>query len=156
VAVVPPQAELEAGFEQWVGTVQTISKEAGLPLLFYAASDTIMALQERNALDKALTSVAYHNFENWDDFLIFSKVVKANDLFLIVSSRPEHPSYIQQLTKLPYYLATYFTDNSYLLLFPPQTPLEPEVEMAWPQVEETPVPAQAGGLRGYFKGLFRR
>jgi hypothetical protein len=68
--------------------------------------------------------VQYQAFDNWDDFVIFSKGVQANDLFLITSSRPGHVSYLWQLARLPYYLARYFRQNSFLLLFPQQVPVE--------------------------------
>ena len=90
-------------------------------------------------------------FDNWDDFLIFSKQVQPNDLFLIVSSRPGHTSYVRQLARLPYYLATYFTENSFLLLFPHQVPLEPGA----PELAAA-TPEEAHGVKGYFKGLLGR
>ncbi|MDO7877461.1 cation:proton antiporter [Hymenobacter sp. ASUV-10] len=122
VAVVPPLAEQEVGFGHWLGTLRTIAKEAGLPLALYAAPATLQALREANVTDTALNNVQYSTFENWDDFLIFSKEVRANDLFLIVSSRPGHVSYLRQLARLPYYLDRYFRENSFLLLFPHQVP----------------------------------
>jgi hypothetical protein len=133
-----------------VGTVGTLAKEAGLPLVWYAHPATLGAMRELPALSKALPNVLYNAFDDWDDFLIFSKDVKPNDLFLIVSSRPGHASYLSQLGRLPYYLARYFTVNSFLLLFPHQlpSPLSP--------VSDTAVPAESGRVRGYFRGLFSR
>ena len=150
VAVVPPRAELEAGFAHWLGSVRTIAKEAALPLLFHAHPNTLTALQELNALDTALHNVSYQTFDAWDDFLIFSKEVQPNDLFLIVSSRPAHASYLRQLARLPYYLATYFKENSFLLLFPHQ--LLGEMETA----TLAAAPSETEGVAGYFKGLLSR
>jgi len=122
VAVVPPLAEQEVGFGHWLSTLRTVAKEAGLPLALYAAPATLQALREANVADTALNNVQYSAFDNWDDFLIFSKEVRENDLFLIVSSRPGHVSYLRQLARLPYYLDRYFRENSFLLLFPHQVP----------------------------------
>ncbi len=131
VVAVPPRAEQEAGFGAWLATVRTLAKGAGLPLVFHATAATREALQALNIVDKALGQVQYLNFEQWDDFLIFSKEVQANDLFLIVSSRPAQVSYLPQLARLPHYLASYFQHNSFLLLFPRQLPDEagPDMEM---------------------------
>jgi Kef-type K+ transport system membrane component KefB len=123
VAVVPPLAEQETGFAHWLGTLRTVAKEAGLPLVLHATPATLQALRAANAADPALSNVQYQLFDNWDDFLIFSKQVQANDLFLIVSSRPGHVSYLRQLARLPYYLDRYFRENSFLLLFPQQLPV---------------------------------
>lgn len=151
VALVPPHAELEAGFEHWLGTVRTLAKEAALPLVWHASEATLGVVREHNTADTTQHNVQYQPFENWDDFLIFSKQVQPNDLFLIVSSRPGHTSYVRQLARLPYYLATYFTENSFLLLFPHQVPLEPGA----PELVAA-APEEAHGVKGYFKGLLGR
>ncbi|HEY0750431.1 MAG TPA: hypothetical protein VGD26_04720, partial [Chitinophagaceae bacterium] len=57
---------------------------------------------------------------NWDDFLVLSRELKQNDLFVIISSRKNNPSYNQYLEKLPYYLSNYFSDNSFIVLYPRQ------------------------------------
>lgn len=148
VAVVPPHAELEVGFGHWLSTVRTLAKEAGLPLVWYAPAATLGIMREQNVAATASHNVLYNAFDNWDDFLIFSKEVKPNDLFLIVSSRLGHASYLRQLARLPYYLATYFTENSFLLLFPHQLPTLPDALAVAPAA-----PDEANGVKGYFKGL---
>ena len=50
-----------------------------------------------------------------------------NDLFVIVASRKGHVSYTTYLDRVPYYLSTYFTTNSFILLYPKQ--LEHGVKM---------------------------
>jgi len=122
VAVVPPQAELETGFAHWLGLVHTIAREASLSVVFYAHPATLLAMEAQTAPDSGLSNVSLVPFDNWDDFLIFSKEVETNDLFLIVSSRKGYASYIRQLVKLPYYLSKYFQDNSFLILLPHQQP----------------------------------
>jgi len=62
----------------------------------------------------------FNEFTDWTDFLIFSREVKPNDLFLIVSSRKIYRSYYEQLGKLPYYLCKYFEGNSFIILYPKQ------------------------------------
>jgi Kef-type K+ transport system membrane component KefB len=151
VAVVPPHAELEAGFGHWLTTVNTLAKGAGLPLVWYAAPATLGIMREQNAGATAAANVQYHPFEDWDDFLIFSKEVLPNDLFLIVSSRPGHASYLRQLARLPYYLARYFTANSFLLLFPHQLPAEVAEAVA-----DATTTGEPHGVKGYFKGLLGR
>jgi Kef-type K+ transport system membrane component KefB len=157
VAAVPPQAEQEIGFAHWLGTVQTIAKEAALPLVFYAAAATLQAIQELNSLDSSLHNVKYVAFNEWDDFLIFSKEVRTNDLFLIVSSRKGHASYVRQLEKLPYYLSKYFKDNSFLILLPQQQVVlgaATDAPQATSAGVETVPPAR--GLGQYLKRVFRK
>ncbi|UOR06575.1 cation:proton antiporter [Hymenobacter aerilatus] len=160
VAVLPPNAEQESGFTHWLDTVTILSKEAGLPLAFYAQDHTLQMMRTHNEQDTALNGVTYTEFANWDDFLIFSKEVKPNDLFLIVSSRRGHVSYTERMTKLPYYLTTYFTKNSFLLLFPKQ-PVAAALSDGLAQFTK-PLETAASAAKpvqsvvGYVKGLFTK
>lgn len=126
VIVIPPKAELEPGFPHWVTKLTTISKQLGLQMIFYASADTLNELQEQT-LHLGLTTGEFRRFDNWDDFLIFSRELKPNDLFVIIASRKGHVSYNNQLDKIAYYLSTYFTSTSFILLYPKQ--LEHGVKM---------------------------
>lgn len=123
VAVVPAKAELEPGFIHWIEKLYTIAREAALPLVFYADEPTIEALKSVGQPGKISVNKTFQLFENWDDFLILSRELKQNDLFLIISSRKGHVSYIKQLDKLPYYLHRYFSSYSLIMLFPKQLEL---------------------------------
>ncbi len=120
VVVVPLRAELEPGFLHWFNKLHTSSKETGLPLVIYAHPQTIDHLEVANKHKPSPLKITYTEFTNWDDFLIFSRDVKPNDLFIIVSSRKGHVSYHSQLDKLPYHLSKYFDKNSFILLYPKQ------------------------------------
>jgi len=123
---VPPRAELEPGFSHWFSKLTTICKEAGLSAVFYAAPATLKELQEQSASTQSL-SIEFKRFVHWEDFLILSRELRTNDLFVIVSSRKGHVSFDQYLNKLPYYLSTYFTAHSFLIVYPEQ--LEHGVKM---------------------------
>lgn len=120
VVTIPPNAEYEQGFLHWFKLVQTMSKGTGLPLTFYASAATIKLLQESNANQPNPVTIDFKTFDNWGDFLIFSREVKQDDLFVIVSSRKGYLSYIPEIEKLPKYLVKYFVDNSYIILYPEQ------------------------------------
>ena len=64
--------------------------------------------------------IVLNAFNNWDDFSVFKNEIKANDLFVIITSRKDHVSHNAQLDKLPYYLSTYFKNNSFIILYPKQ------------------------------------
>ncbi|HWI91422.1 MAG TPA: cation:proton antiporter [Flavisolibacter sp.] len=120
VIVVTPKAELEPGFAHWFLKLLTIAKEAGLTLEFFATKETIKELKDQQQWLKAENKMVFNPFADWDDFLIFSREVKKNDLLLIVSSRRGHVSYQSALEKLPYYLSKYFTNSSFIMLYPKQ------------------------------------
>ncbi|RYY99842.1 MAG: cation:proton antiporter [Chitinophagaceae bacterium] len=120
LVVVTAQAELEPGFAHWFNRLVAIAKEAGVVIEFHAAAATINALKARQARLSAEVSMAYRSFTNWDDFLIFSREVRKNDLLVVVTSRRAQVSYQQALEKVPYYLGNYFAANSFILLYPQQ------------------------------------
>jgi Kef-type K+ transport system membrane component KefB len=120
VVVVTVKAELEPGFGHWFVKLATIAKEAGLIIEFFATKETIKELKDQQRLSKSRGKVIFHQFGDWDDFLIFSREVRKDDLLLIVSSRKAHVSYQPALEKLPYYLSKYFNDSSFIMLYPQQ------------------------------------
>ena len=127
LVVVTPRAELEPGFAHWFGKLATIAREAGLPLEVYAHPNTAKELQELNVHSKSEVKVEFNAFTQWEDFLIFSRELKSNDLFVIISSRKGHVSYQPHLDKLAYYLTNYFSQSSYIIVYPRQ--LEHGVKM---------------------------
>jgi hypothetical protein len=157
VVVVTTKAELEPGFSHWFTKLSIIAKEAGLPVEFFGAKATLKELQDQQTVQKSQGKMAFHEFSNWDDFLIFSRVVKKNDLLIILSSRKGHISYQNQLEKLPYYLSNYFQENSFIMLYPQQ--IEKGIKMNdihYPDgsLGET-ISEKMGSVRKA-KGLFRK
>jgi len=120
IVAIPPKAELEPGFTHWYWKLTTIAKEAGIGISFYGTQTVLKELKDLQSNSQQTVKSEYHLFTNWDDFLIFSREIKENDLFVIISSRRNHPSYQQSQEKLPYYLSNYFNQNSFLLLYPKQ------------------------------------
>ncbi|HUC81830.1 MAG TPA: hypothetical protein VMR70_12995, partial [Flavisolibacter sp.] len=127
VVVIPAKAELEPGFGHWYARLTTVAKEAGISIAFYGTQSVIKELEDLQSLSKAAVKSSYHVFTNWDDFLIFSRELKENDLFVIIASRKGHLSYQPAQDKLSYYLTNYFKENSFLLLYPKQ--LEQGIKM---------------------------
>lgn len=161
VVVVTPRAEFEPGFTHWFYKMSTIAKEAGLAIEFFADDNTTNELKAQQKLYPQSAKMVFKIFNQWDDFLIFTRELKANDLLIIISSRNGHVSYQPALDKLAYYLSNYFKDNSFIMLYPKQ--LDYGVKMGDVQhidssLAET-ISAKAGlvGKAGsYIKGLFRR
>jgi Kef-type K+ transport system membrane component KefB len=133
VVAVPPNAEYEQGFLHWFKLLHTMCKETGLPLVIYAGEPTMNILRQSNNSSSPL-AIDFNVFDNWDDFLIFSREVKEDDLFIIISSRKNYLSYFPAIEKLPKYLLKYFMQNSYIILYPEQ--IEPNESSTFQQVED--------------------
>lgn len=120
VVAITPKAELEPGFSHWFEKLTTIAAEAGLSMVFYGHENTLEALETKNSSGPNPVKAEFRKFSKWEDFLIFSRELGPHDLFVIVSSRKAHLSYNQNLDRLPYYLANYFDQHSFLLVYPKQ------------------------------------
>lgn len=120
VLAAPPKAETEAGFLHWVNKLFVIAKESGMSIAIYAESSTLAFISSFIQKSGRALNVSLNEFVNWDDFLIFSREIKANDLFIIVSSRKGGSSYLPHFNKLSYYLSNYFAQNSFILIYPKQ------------------------------------
>lgn len=121
LVVMPENAEAEPGFVHWFSKLHLIAKElGGMPIAFFGYPQTIEEIKTlRGKLTNAVQAT-FSEFNVWEDFLIFSRELKQNDLFVIISSRKNHPSHTQYLEKIPYYLNKYFLNNSFIILYPKQ------------------------------------
>lgn len=128
IVAVPPNAETEPGFIHWLQKIILLSKESGMKVGFYGTGTTLAAIQSVTQRDDNNLQASYNEFSNWDDFLIFTRELNTNDLFIIISSRKGYNSYLPQFNKLPYYLTNYFSKLSYIILYPEQ--LETGINMS--------------------------
>ena len=152
VVAIPANAEYEKGFHQWMHRILNISKATGLPLLLYASGKTIKVIKSFNDGNKTTFNITFNEFEDWAEFLMFSREVMKDDLFIIVSSRKSYLSYNPEIEKLPKYLKKYFADNSYIILYPAQVEDTSNPDLR-PLEENTEVLEKAGE---YVKSIFSR
>jgi Kef-type K+ transport system membrane component KefB len=159
IVAVPPRAELEPGFSHWANKLTTIAHQAGLTMQFHAAPPTIKELKGLNQANLRPVKTVFYPFSNWEDFLILGRELRANDLFVIISSRKAHISYNAQMEKLPHYLSNYFEENSFILLYPKQ--MEYGVNMEDVQhFDSNLIESLSGNMSaltkagGYFKKVF--
>jgi Kef-type K+ transport system membrane component KefB len=152
VVAVPPNAEYEKGFTHWFNRVVNISMETGIALIIYANGPTTKILSSVKGVGNATPNITFRGFDDWEEFLIFSRELKQDDLFIIISSRRGHLSYHPGIDKLPKYLTKYFTDNSYIILYPAQIEGSSNPDLK-PLQENAEVLGKAGD---YVKSIFAK
>ena len=161
IVVVNKKAELEEGFSHWVKKLFILSKESGLPLIFYAGKSSEAGITNiNNSLPKPL-SITFNSFEDWDDFLIISRDVSSNDLLVIISSRPGHISYYDKLEKIPQYLIRYFQKNSNIVIYPQQAMTHSKLGELYEEEDHTLIDLFSEGRKvaekaGHFFNIFRK
>lgn len=116
--VIPPQAEKEAGFTQWVTRIQNVIRNSGAKAVFYGSTETLERL--KTTLGKQNNEIEFTEFSDWDDFLIVFRDVHKDDAMWIVMSRHKGISFNPNMNRIPTYLNKYFQQNSFVLIYPLQ------------------------------------
>lgn len=118
--VAPPNAEHENGFGLWVMKLSKLAQELSLPILLNCNNVTLSAFKNILNEKKMTATVKFNSFSDWDDFLVLSRYVQEDDLFVVVSARKGGVSYIGLLDYLPTKLEKHFAGNSRFIIYPQQ------------------------------------
>ncbi len=118
IVVVPDKAEHELGFPFWMFRLWSMVKNTGAKIIFYSSESTIATI--KSILKGQSIEAEYIIMFSFDDFLIASKEVKADDNINIIMSRRNNISYHPKMDEIPLYLNRYFSKSSYLLIYPIQ------------------------------------
>ena len=119
VILIPENAETEFGFPLWVTKMWHLGQATGSKLMFYGNEKVIEILRDVHSKNNSI-NVGFKEFENWDDFLIISRDIQSDDNLIVVMSREHKNSYQHGMKKIPQYLNSYFTDRSFILIYPMQ------------------------------------
>ena len=118
VVVIPEKAEREIGFPFWLLKMWNLGKNTGAKIEFYASPSTLSILKEVHA--KNSIEASFHEFTDWEDFLIISRDISKNDCLVVVMSRKQQISYNATMQNIPNYLNKYFQHINSLLIYPLQ------------------------------------
>ncbi|MFN3403614.1 MAG: cation:proton antiporter [Cytophagaceae bacterium] len=126
IVLVPPNAEAEKGFSRWIKSVKLLSKQTGSGLYFYGEAASIEKVKSFINLSKPGVDAQYKVFTHWDDFLVMSRMISKDDLFVLISARKGTISYNYNLDLIPNALTKHFEDYSFLIIYPEQYSVDPE------------------------------
>lgn len=115
--VCSDKAELEASFSVLMERITTIGKQLNCDVHYYSTETTLEAIRQYNLVNKG-PGALFTVFDNWDDFLILSRDIRKEDLFIVICARPGNMSYHAGLSEVPRHLAKYFNGYNYLLMYP--------------------------------------
>lgn len=120
MAIVPPKAEYETGFRNWVGRLGNLASQLGCRVSFLADNATIPYIQGVISSEGYNIRHHYEAFRSWDDFLIFSNLIVDDDLMVVVGARRTSISYSSELAQLPSFLGKYFKRQNLVVIYPEQ------------------------------------
>ena len=114
----PQKAEQEPGFQNWLKKVLLLSKELSIPVVFNCDENAQKAVKAEMKKMKVDAPVTFKHFDDWEDFLILSRDVKDEDIFIVISARKGADSYHKFLPEIPGKLDKYFTEKSRIVVYP--------------------------------------
>lgn len=120
VIAAPPLTEHENGFGLWLAKMAKLAHELSVPILLYCNEATHKAVERNFRKEKLTVSITIVAFEDWEDFLVISRNVHAEDLFVLVSARNGATSYLGVLENLPSKLEKHFIANNRFVIYPQQ------------------------------------
>lgn len=120
VVAVPEKAEYETGFKLWLMRVANLGAQVGARILFicYAATKEFI----RGIIAEGGYEVRhdYRTMDSWDDFILLSGEVEADDLLVVIGARKGSISYSGDLENMPGFLGRHFTRHNLLVIYPRQ------------------------------------
>jgi Kef-type K+ transport system membrane component KefB/nucleotide-binding universal stress UspA family protein len=120
VVAAPPLTEHENGFDVWLNKIAKLAHELSIPIILYCTEATEKAVQKSFKKAKRTISTTVKPFNDWEDFLVLSRHVHTEDLFVLVSARKGAASYMGTLENLPTKLEKHFTAYSRFVIYPQQ------------------------------------
>lgn len=120
VVVVPPKAEFETGFAQWVNSLGRLTRQIGCRIIFCCNTDTRRCVSGVLIRDRFEIRSEYRDVEDWDDFVLLANHILDDDLFVIINARRSSVSFSSSMDELPMFLQKYFARNNLVVIYPEQ------------------------------------
>jgi len=118
LVAAPPLAEHEKGFDIWLKKIAKFAIELSVPIVVFCDKATENAVRKSVKKAKLNASITINQFVDWEDFLVLSRHIHEDDLFILVSARKGATSYIGALEQLPTKIEKYFATNNRIIVYP--------------------------------------
>ena len=117
VLMAPPFSELENGFELWLQKTFTLAHELTLNIKCFSNKKTREAI-ETYMINSKSGSISFHNFEEWDYFLMLSMYIEDDDIIVFISARKGSVSHQNYMENIANKLEKHFPNNTKFLIYP--------------------------------------
>lgn len=120
LVAVPRYAEKEHDFISCFGFIRRLSSQIGAKVVFFTNEETQTALQAFCRRKGKFLRASYREMEDWEDALMMAKQMKPDDMIVMINARPSTPSYNPLFEHVPDMLTKFFSDHSYMVVYPEQ------------------------------------
>jgi len=119
VLIIPRFAEREPGFPGAIVAIKQLVAQLGTELMIFVREDIAEMLEGSIQEIKPKTAIQVHSLSSWAQlFTSLKKVVKDDDLLVLMSTRIDRISWTPEIDRLPKRLASRFEANNFITVFP--------------------------------------
>ncbi len=120
VVVVPPKAEYEVGFYKWLEHLCRIGEQTGCRTSYHGHPDTLGHIRVYMQQKHPNVRVSFTETPRWNALYNLRGQLSADQMLVVVTSRPGFISYLPAMDALPRQIHKHFGDTSVMLLYPDQ------------------------------------
>ncbi len=118
ILAAPARSEDMEGFKLWVKKVIKMAEELSVPIIMHCTKNTRAAIEELVIKLNLRAPFDFHEFNDWEDFLIISKNVQPEDIIILITARKGSVAYQPVLDEIPLKMESYFEENARIMVFP--------------------------------------
>lgn len=120
IVLVPDKAEYETGFQTWVERICNLASQLAAKAIFLSYDTTASFIRNIIISEGYAIRHEYRNLNTWDDFILHSKDINEDDIFIIIGARKGSVSHTSDIEGFPGYLQKNHSHNNLLLIYPSQ------------------------------------
>jgi len=118
--LVPPAAELEIGFSEWINTVLILSKQLNSKIYFWGYDQTHLKIKEQLKNNRTFSDPVFRTAKCPSMLTIIAKKFLENDLLVIINARKLSLSFDRQVYQIPNRIDEHFKDSNFIIIYPEQ------------------------------------
>ncbi|MDE6077903.1 MAG: cation:proton antiporter, partial [Muribaculaceae bacterium] len=120
VVFAPDKAEYETGFQTWVERIGNLSSQLACKVIFMSSETTNEFIRNILEYEKFSIRQEYRTVPGWDDFIVESREIGEEDLFIIIGARKDSISYTGEFENMPSFLSRNFARHNMVMIYPAQ------------------------------------
>jgi len=118
--LIPPAAELEIGFKDWINSVLNISTQSTSKIHFWGYEHTHQKIKEYISTLNNTNDIDYRSAKCPSMLKVISKKLKNEDLLVIINARRNSLSYNKHIKQIPYHIDELVYDCNIVVIYPEQ------------------------------------
>jgi hypothetical protein len=118
--LMPPSAEFEVGFKDWVNGVLEIAGHTNSDITFWGYKKTHQHVEQCLGKNHANLKITYRQAKCAQMLKVISRKFKKYDLLVIVKARKNTLSYDKDIKNIPEYVDNHFGESNIVVIYPEQ------------------------------------